>query len=130
MRINKKPGFLEKPDLHLTEAAGHFHLYYWLQQALGMRCSISPEFPTGNGKVDLHLECGSKKGIIEVKSYSNAYEAGEALKQAAKYALKTKHKDVTIAMFVPFTDEDVLKQISVKKKIKGVDVTVVAIGQG
>ncbi len=119
-----------KTDLHLTEAVGHFHLYYWLQMALGMRCSISPEFPTGNGKVDLHLTCGNKKGIIEVKSYSNAYEAGEAVKQAAKYALKTKHQGVTIAMFVPFTDEDVLKQISVKKKIKGVDVTVVAIGQG
>jgi len=116
-------------DFHYTEAVGHFHLYHWLQMALGRRCSIIPEFPTGNGKVDLHLICGEKKGLIEVKSFTNAYDAREARKQAAKYAKKTKHTDVTVAMFAPFSDEDILQQMSVKEKIHGVDVTVVAIGQ-
>ncbi|ETR66719.1 MAG: hypothetical protein OMM_12432, partial [Candidatus Magnetoglobus multicellularis str. Araruama] len=44
-----------KRDYHLTEAVGHFHLYHWLQMALDVGSSISPEFPTGNGKVDLHI---------------------------------------------------------------------------
>ncbi|MCP4757061.1 MAG: hypothetical protein GY866_39870, partial [Proteobacteria bacterium] len=55
-----------KTDLHLTEAVGHFHLYAWLLAAVGRRCVVSPEFPTGNGKVDIHLKCGDKQGIIEV----------------------------------------------------------------
>ncbi len=42
-----------KTDHQLTEAVGHFHLYTWLKGAIGRRCVISPEFPTGNGKVDL-----------------------------------------------------------------------------
>ncbi len=49
-----------KTDLHLTEAVGHFHLYAWLKEALSDLCLVSPEFPTGNGKVDLHLRCGDK----------------------------------------------------------------------
>ncbi|KPA14845.1 ATPase domain protein, prokaryote domain protein [Candidatus Magnetomorum sp. HK-1] len=120
-----------KTDLHLTEAVGHFHLYYWLQMALSGRCSIIPEFPTGNGKVDLHLICDDdKKGLIEVKSFVNAYKIKDAVDQAAKYAAKTDYKEVTIAMFAPFTDENVLKQISVQEFIYGVTVNVVAIGQG
>jgi len=39
----------------MTEAVGHFHLFSWLQTAVGKQCAVSPEFPTGNGLVDLHL---------------------------------------------------------------------------
>ncbi len=53
-----------KTHFHLTEAVGHFHLFSWLQSTVGMQCVVSPEFPTGNGKVDLHLKCGEKLGII------------------------------------------------------------------
>jgi hypothetical protein len=119
-----------RKDFHLNEAVGHFHLYYWLQMALGIQSTISPEFPTGNGKVDLHIEYQKKKGIIEVKSFTNANDAKLARKQAANYAKKTGYPDVTIAMFAPFTDEDVLKQLSARETIDGIDVTVVVIGQG
>ena len=120
-----------KSDFHLTEAVGHFHLYHWLTMALSKRCTISPEFPTGNGKVDLHLSCkGEKKGLIEVKSFVNAYEVKDAKIQAAKYAKKTQHDTVTIAMFAPFTDEHVLEQLSLTETIDDILVHVVAIGQG
>jgi len=33
-------------------------------------------------------------------------------------------------MFAPFTDENILNQLSVKETIDGIDVTVVVIGQG
>jgi hypothetical protein len=42
--------------------------------AIGRHCAVSPEFPTGNGRVDLHLECGDKIGIIEVKSFTELAE--------------------------------------------------------
>ena len=119
-----------RKDFHLTEAVGHFHLYHWLQMALGIKSTISPEFPTGNGKVDLHIEYQGKKGIIEVKSFTNANDAKLARNQAAEYARQTGYPDVTLAMFAPFTDEDVLDQLSVRETIDGIDVTVVVIGQG
>jgi len=120
-----------KSDFHLTEAVGHFHLYHWLSMALRKRCIIHPEFPTGNGKVDLHLLCkDDKKGLIEVKSFVNAYEVNESIIQAAKYASKTNHSSVSIALFAPFTDENVLTQLSRTETIDDISVTVVAIGQG
>jgi hypothetical protein len=120
-----------KTDFHLTEAVGHFHLYHWLCLALQKRCTIRPEFPTGNGKVDLHLLCqGDKKGLIEVKSFVNSYMLKDSIKQAAKYASKTNHDTVTVAMFAPFTDENVLTQLSVTEIVGNVTVNVVAIGQG
>ncbi len=119
-----------KRDYHLTEAVGHFHLYHWLQMALGIQSAISPEFPTGNGKVDLHIVYEGKKGIIEVKSFTNLKDAGLARKQAAAYAKQTGYPDVTIAMFAPFTDEHVIDQLSVNETINGVNVHVVMIGQG
>ncbi|KPA14170.1 ATPase domain protein, prokaryote domain protein [Candidatus Magnetomorum sp. HK-1] len=119
-----------KSDYHLTEAVGHFHLYHWLQMALGIESSISPEFPTGNGKVDLHIIYEGKKGIIEVKSFTNLKESRRARKQAAAYAKQTGYPDVTIAMFAPFTDENVLNQLSVSETIDNIDVHLVVIGQG
>ena len=58
-----------RTDLHYTEAVGHFHLYAWLKEALDQLCVISPEFPTGNGKGDVHVRCRDTEGIIEVKSF-------------------------------------------------------------
>jgi len=58
-----------RSDLRLIEVVGHFHLYAWLKTVLEDVCVVSPEFPTGNGRVDLHLRCADKSGIIEVKSF-------------------------------------------------------------
>ncbi|MCP4107137.1 MAG: hypothetical protein GY749_16615 [Desulfobacteraceae bacterium] len=117
-----------RTDMHLTEAVGHFHLYAWLLSAVGRQCTVSPEFPTGNGRVDLHLRCGEKRGLIEVKSFINASEAKEARGQAAKYAKQTGLNAVTIALFTPVEDESVLEELSVEEEIDGVRVLVVAIG--
>ncbi len=117
-----------KTDLHLTEAVGHFHLYAWLQAAVGRQCVVSPEFPTGNGKVDLHLRCKDKQGVIEVKSFVDAYQATQDRMQAARYAKSLGLEKVTVAMFVPLDDETILEKLSVKEVRQGIQVTVVAIG--
>ncbi len=117
-----------KTDFHLTEAVGHFHLYAWLQSAVGRRCVTSPEFPTGNGKVDIHLKCGGKRGIIEVKSFVDAYQATLDRDQAAKYAKSLGMNTVTLAMFVPIEDEAVLEKLSGDTMIDTTHVHVVAIG--
>ncbi|MFN8493739.1 MAG: hypothetical protein U0350_39420 [Caldilineaceae bacterium] len=117
-----------KTDLQLIEAVGHFHLYAWLQAAIGRRCAVSPEFPTGNGRVDLHLRCGEKRGIIEVKSFVDQYQAREDRVQAARYAKRLGLNQVTLAVFVPVEDEAVLQALSVIETVDEVIVTVVAIG--
>ncbi|MCP4349611.1 MAG: hypothetical protein GY795_29370 [Desulfobacterales bacterium] len=117
-----------RADMHLTEYVGHFHLHAWLMNAVGRRCTVSPEFPTGNGRVDLHLRCGEKRGIIEVKSFTNLSEAKEARKQAAKYAKQIGLNAVTLALFIPVEDESVLEQLSGEEDVDGVKVTIVAIG--
>lgn len=117
-----------KTDLKLAEAVGHFHLYTWLQTAVGKRCVVSPEFPTGNGKVDLHLRCGDKRGIIEVKSFTDIYQAKSDRKKAAQYAKDLGFETVTMAIFIPVLEETVLEKLSEQEIIDDVQVTVVAIG--
>jgi hypothetical protein len=117
-----------KTDFKLTEAVGHFHLFSWLREAVGERCIISPEFPTGNGKVDLHLKCGSQLGIIEVKSFVKSYQLKFDKKKAADYAKSLGLNNVTMAVFIPVLEETVLEKLSTTEVIHGVEVTVVAIG--
>jgi len=117
-----------RADIHLTEAVGHFHLYAWLMAAVGRRCAVSPEFPTGNGKVDLHLRCRDKRGIIEVKSFIDATGVKTARAQAARYAKSIGLDRVTVALFVPVNDADVLEKLSGETDTDGVRVWVAAIG--
>jgi hypothetical protein len=103
-------------------------LYFWLQNAVGRLCSVSPEFPTGNGRVDLHLKCGEKRGIIEVKSFRDLPELKNSKEQAARYAGKLGLLTVTLAVFVPVEDETVLEKLSGETDIDGVNAFVSAIG--
>lgn len=97
-----------RAHLHLTEAVGHFHLYWWLVEATGRRFVISPEFPTGNGKVDLLIQRGSQAGVIEVKSFTQRSDLPEQREQAARYARGRGLDAATLALFVPSDDEDLV----------------------
>jgi len=123
--------WLDQPrrgDLHYTEAVGHFHLYFWLRNAVGRRCVISPEFPTGNGRVDLHLKCGEQSGVIEVKSFVDMAMLRQSVQQAAGYAGKLGLNSITVALFAPVEDESVLAKLSGDHDVGGVRVVMTAIG--
>jgi len=117
-----------RADLHYTEYVGHFHLYFWLRQAIEDICIISPEFPTGNGRVDLHLKCDGKQGIIEVKSFQKQSGLERAKQQAVKYAQKLTLSAITLAVFVPVEDEEILAKLSSVQTIEGIKLNVTAIG--
>ena len=117
-----------RADMHLTEAVGHFHLYAWLREAVGRYCVVSPEFPTGNGRVDLRLGCGDKEGVIEVKSFTNLREHREAVGQASDYAKKLGLDRITLVTFIPTDDENVLEKLSEEETSENVRVSVSAIG--
>ncbi|MFO0593632.1 MAG: hypothetical protein U0441_39185 [Polyangiaceae bacterium] len=120
----------ERPrsDLGLREAVGHFHLYAWLREAVGWRCAVSPEFPTGNGKVDLFLKWEEHRGVIEVKSFRDAAELPASARQAARYARSQGLSSATIALFGSSDDEAVLSALSREETVDGVRVVTVAIG--
>jgi hypothetical protein len=117
-----------RADMHYTEAVGHFHLYAWMKEALEDVCVISPEFPTGNGKVDIHIRCDNLEGVIEVKSYRNPAKTKDGIIQAAAYAGKLGLDAVTLALFVPTDDASILEKLSTQTAQNGVVVHVVAIG--
>jgi hypothetical protein len=117
-----------RQDLHYTEAVGHFHLYAWLQNALTGRVSISPEFPTGNGKVDLVLQSKWGMALIEVKSFTQTWELQRYREQAAAYAKKLGLATATVVVFAPTHDESVLARLSGDADVDGVHVALVAFG--
>lgn len=119
-----------RADLRLTEAVGHFHLFAWLKAAVDDRCVVSPEFPTGNGRVDLHLRCGTQTGVIEVKSFQSLSRLERAKRQAAEYARKLGRPDITVALFAAVADESVIARLSGAETVAGIRVTIVAIRWG
>ena len=117
-----------RSDLRYTEAVGHFHLYFWLQNAVGRLCGVSPEFPTGNGRVDLHLRCKDRRAVIEVKSFRDQAELRHSRDQAANYARRLGLPTITLALFAPLEDEDILIRLSGTHDQGGVRLHVAAIG--
>jgi hypothetical protein len=125
--INPWRGQVRRADLHLAEAAGHFHLYWWLVEAAGSHLVVSPEFPTGNGKVDLHVSNGERSGVIEVKSFTQRSDLPSQRAQAARYATSRGLAAATLARFVPTEDEALLKELSGEALVDGVVVTTLAL---
>jgi len=93
-------------DGRIYEATYHFILYSWLEQYLSGMATVKPEFPTGNGKVDLLLTMNKKLYGIEVKSYSNHRKFEESIKQAAHYAVQLQIPEISLAIFVEYMDDD------------------------
>ena len=117
-------------DLNLTEATGHFHLHAWLAEAVRGRSAVIPEFPTGNGKVDLLVRGEGGEAVIEVKSFRALHELPRAREQAARYAKGRGLGAAVVALFVPTDDATVLAALSGEQTVDGVRVTIVAIGWG
>lgn len=118
-----------RQDLHYTEAVGHFHLYAWLLNATrGYPCSVSPEFPTGNGKVDLVLRTRDHAAVIEVKSFVSIPQLAASRTQAAVYAKKLGLTAATVVVYAPVKDELVLAQLSSETDVDGIRVTITAFG--
>ena len=104
--LHKNRGWLFKnaprrrTDEHIYEAVYHFSLYMYLIQFLQEYGSVVPEFPTGNGQIDLIIYYSNKVYPLEVKSFINRREHQESLKQAAKYGHKLKVSESWLITFI------------------------------
>ncbi len=95
-----------KTDLRIYEAVYHFNLYVYLQQFLNSyHGQVYPEFPTGNGQIDLIIRYEGQMYGLEVKSFSNQRDYKEALLQATAYGQQLGLAEITLAFFVERVDE-------------------------
>ena len=115
------------------EAIYHFNLFRYLYTFLSpWHSQVIPEFPTGNGKIDLIIRHGGQLYGIEVKSFSSPPAYREALKQAARYGKQLGLGEITLAVFVEAIDEAnrAKYEITYHDDETGVDVVPVFIETG
>jgi len=117
--LHKNRGWLfkeaprRKTDEHIYEAVYHFNLYMYLTQFLEGNAAVVPEFPTGNGKVDLVLYHPQKVYPLEVKSFINRQKHQEALEQAAEYAQQLALTEAWLITFIEVMTDDQRKSLEI-----------------
>jgi len=94
-----------KSDLRVYEAVFHFHFYLYLASFFrGYEVQVVPEFPTGNGAIDLLIRYAGQLFGLELKSFANQPGYREALRQAAKYAKQLGVTEIWLVLFVEAVD--------------------------
>ena len=95
-----------RADLRVREAVYHFTLYRFLCDFLEpWHGRVLPEFPTGNGRVDLLIRRARQVYALEVKSYRSPSGYRDALGQAAQYAGTLGLAEIALAFFVEAIDD-------------------------
>ena len=93
-------------DLRVFEAVFQFHLYSYLESFLqSYDAQVQPEFPTGNGAIDLLIRHAGQLFGIELKSFANQREYKNALSQAAKYGKQLGLNEIGLALFIEAVDD-------------------------
>ena len=110
----------KRKDLRVYEAVYHFCFYKYLADFMGPEhARVYPEFPTGNGKIDLLITYDSNIYGLELKSYTNERGYYDALEQAARYGKQLTLTKIWLLSFVEYVD-DVIRQ---KYEVEYVDQT-------
>ena len=95
-----------RDDMRIREAVFHFNLYSYLNEFLkDFDGNVMPEFPTGNGKVDLLIRYNGKIYALEVKTFSSIRLYHTALEQAARYAKSLEIEEIFLVFFIDAIDE-------------------------
>jgi hypothetical protein len=95
-----------REDLRVYEAVFHFHLYLYLTRFLrNYKAQVQPEFPTGNGSIDLLIRHAGQLFGLELKSFADQQQYRDALKQAAKYGKQLGLTSIWLVLFIEAVDE-------------------------
>ena len=95
-----------RSDLRVYEAVFHFNLYAYIEEFLrSKKGRVLPEFPTGNGKIDLLIQYQNKTYGIELKSFTDHPGYQKALEQAARYGKQLRLEEIHLVTFVDVIDE-------------------------
>ncbi|MDM8516038.1 AAA-like domain-containing protein [Desulfobacterales bacterium HSG16] len=117
-----------RKDLRIFEAVFHFSLYEYLNRFLANKdAKIIPEFPTGNGKIDLIVRYREKIYALELKSYTDESDFKRAIKQAAEYGKSMKLDTVYLVVFVEYIPDEFRQKLEVDYRDDSTGVTVVSV---
>ncbi len=96
-----------KTDLRIHEAVFHFNLYMYLKSFFQDKGGdVFPEFPTGNGKVDILIRRAGKLYALELKSFKDRYAHKLAVNRAAEYAVQLGIREIYLVFFIESIDEE------------------------
>ena len=94
-----------RSDMRIYEAVYHFNIYHYLASSLRSRgVSVVPEFPTGNGKIDLLLYYKNRRYGLELKSFSDKGAYHKAVQQAARYGKSLGLSHIDLLFFIDAID--------------------------
>lgn len=112
---NKDWLFKEAPrrkDSRLFEAVFHFNLYMYLSEFLDpFDGRVYPEFPTGNGKIDLVIHYKKRVYGIELKSFRDMRSYQAVLPRAAQYGQQLGLEEINLVCFIESMDKEKLKTL-------------------
>ncbi len=95
-----------RSDMRIYEAVFHFNLYMYLYGFLSSKgAQVYPEFPTGNGKIDLIIKYKDRVYGLELKSFTDQTGYKKALEQAARYGNQLNLSEITLVFFIENIDE-------------------------
>ncbi len=115
-----------RKDLRVFEAVFQFNLYEYLNRFLAnKKARVWPEFPTGNGAIDIHY--GGKKYGLEIKSYTDESDYKKALKQAALYGKSLKEDIIHLVVFVEYINDEYRRKYEVDYQDEETGVRVVPV---
>jgi len=104
-----------RKDLRIFEAVYHFSLYMYLHRFLiPKQGQVWPEFPTGNGKIDLLIKYANQLYGIELKSYTDESAYHDAIEKAAKYAVQLDIKKISLVFFVDVIDDSIREKYEIE----------------
>jgi hypothetical protein len=117
-----------RKDLHILEAVFHFNLYMYLHQLLrSFEARVFPEFPTGNGKIDLVIHYKGRVYGIELKTFRDVTSYKKALSRAAEYGKQLDLKEIVLVFFIESIDENNRKKWEVDWDDEVTGITVMPI---
>ncbi len=69
------------------------------------RAQVWPEFPTGNGKIDILIRHADRMYAVELKTYTDEHGYREAVAQAAHYGKQLGLAEISLVFFVEYIDD-------------------------
>ena len=100
--------------MRVHEAVFHFHFYSYLVSFFRVyEGQIQPEFPTGNGAIDLLIRYAGQVFGLELKSFANQAAYHNALTQAAKYGKQLKQTEIWLVLFIEKVDAENRKKFEI-----------------
>jgi hypothetical protein len=117
-----------RSDMRIYEAVFHFNLYMYLSRFVRrFDGKVHPEFPTGNGKIDLVIKYADKTYGLELKSYTDKRGYDKALKKSAEYGRQLNLKEIYLVFFLEAIDDENRKKLEADFYDKETEVKVLPI---